>query len=421
MLGAAIHAALAVPLGIDECEALNRRRNVDAHRAHQVTKSVLCETLPAPCVSEFLFSHEFYWSAERAARDGGSKCSRWTRDEDWPTLEPHLVRPAGLGGIWENVLSMMPNRTLWMHGDSIMTQVCEAAICSLQRSHVVPQPPLCTGRDLAAETVPCPEINQLASRIGMQIRGIRLPNGARLLCTAVGVLEHEKVSAVLRGAGVDVALINYGLHYHTNANFGQMLHTLFSTLEAWAAAGAGRVSLFRELSAQHFKGGSYSPGAERPAPGTPCQCEPLQKRAARDSSERTLGNQNVEFNRLAKRAAAEHGVGMVPFYNLTAARHDMHRRHFCSYSNQVKVGRCCDCTHFCYTPLFWDAFFSQLGTSIRTHSRWDGSGLVEQQQEEVAAEGSRHGRKWRRGRGKWHGHERGPRRRAAHGQPEERR
>jgi hypothetical protein len=63
-------------------------------------------------------------------------------------------------------------------------------------------------------------------------------------------------------------------------------------------------------------------------------------------------------------------------------------------------------------------FFSQLGRSIRTHSRWDGSRLVEQQQEEVAAEGSRHGRKWRRGRGKWHGH---GRRRAAHGQPEARR
>jgi hypothetical protein len=127
----------------------------------------------------------------------------------------------------------------------------------------------------------------------------------------------------------------------------------------------------------------------------------------------------VEFNQLAKRAAAKHGVGMVPFYNLTAARHDMHRRHFCSYSNQVKVGRCCDCTHFCYTPLFWDVFFGQLGRSIRTHSRWDGSRLVEQQ--EVVAEGSRHGRKWRRGRGKWHGHGHGPRRRAAHGQPEARR
>ena len=30
-------------------------------------------------------------------------------------------------------------------------------------------------------------------------------------------------------------------------------------------------------------------------------------------------------------------MGVVPFYNLTAGRHGMHRRHFCSFSNQRKV------------------------------------------------------------------------------------
>lgn len=335
-------ASCAVPLAVDTCEAMNRQRNVDTRRTNQVTKAVLCETEPAPCVSEFLFSHEFYWSAARAAKMGGAKCARWKRDEDWPTSEPHLARPAGLGGVWESVLTSLPNRTLWLHGDSITTQVCEAAICSLLRSAVVPQPPLCTGLDRAPSTPPCHELDELAKSTGMQMRAIRLPNGAKLLCSAVGVLEREKVAAVLAKADVSVAVFNYGLHYHSNENFGKMLSTLFGELTTWAAQGVGRVPLFRELSAQHFKGGSYSPGAEKPPPGTPCHCEPLQGRGAIDSSERTLGNQNVEFNRLAALAAAERGVGIVPFFNLTAPRHDMHRRHFCSFSNQKKAGRCCD-------------------------------------------------------------------------------
>ena len=403
MAVAMVAAIVAVPLSTDACEALNVQRNIDTHRTNQVTKAVLCETQPAPCISEFLFGHEFYWSEKKARASGGVKCSMWTRDENWPTLEPHLQRPAGLGGIWESVLSAMPNRTLWLHGDSIMTQVCEASICSLLRSAVVPQPPLCTGSDVASSTTRCTDVDALARSVGMQLRAIRLPNGARLLCSAVGAFERDKIAAVLRGGGVDVAVFNYGLHYHTNANFGQMLATLFDELKVWAAASGGRVPLFRELSAQHFKGGSYSPGAERPPPGTPCQCEPLQARAAKDASERTLGNQNVEFNRLAALAAAERGVGIVPFYNLTAPRHDMHRRHFCSFSNQKKVGRCCDCTHFCYTPLFWDVFFSTLGSSIRSHPQWDRPRLVEDDGAE-AVEGAkgieqsrlRERRAWRR-------------------------
>ena len=66
------------------------------------------------------------------------------------------------------------------------------------------------------------------------------------------------------------------------------------------------------------------------------------------------------------------GVGVVPFYNLTAGRHGMHRRHFCSFSNQRKIGSCCDCTHFCYTPLFWDSFFARLRRAVTAHPNYRG-------------------------------------------------
>ena len=406
------------------CEQLNVQRNIDTHRQWQVTRAVLCDTQPAACVTEMLFSHEFYWSEKQAAANGGIKCAKWRRDEDWPTTDPHLLRSPDLGGLWEEVLQHMPNRTLWLHGDSIMTQVCEASICSLFRSGVVAQPPLCThGRH--PRTPACSEVDALGKDLGMQMRAVRLPNGAKLLCSAVGVLERDKIAAVLqRLPDLSVAMLNYGLHYHSNQNFGMMLDETFGLLQQWAAGAPGRVPLWRELSAQHFKGGSWTPGAHKPPPGTPCQCEALNARDAKDGGERTAANQNVEFNGLAARAARATHVRIVPFFELTATRHDMHRRHFCSYSNQRQVGRCCDCTHFCYTPLFWDTFFDRLGRTIRAHPGWRGveaDGVIDSLPPAIGVEdavpsarrgGGRGGRRWRRARaGKADGsddmHERG--------------
>ena len=62
--------------------------------------------------------------------------------------------------------------------------------------------------------------------------------------------------------------------------------------------------------------------------------------------------------------ARRHGIEVVPFFNLTAPRHDMHYGKFCSYNGQKKLGSCCDCTHFCYTPVFWDTVFDGLYRAI---------------------------------------------------------
>lgn len=104
-----------------------------------------------------LYAHEFYWDRRRARAStlGGSKChvchrgartlnyhvaesptrpathtcgpyrgQLWRRDEDWPTVEPLLSRtdtptPEGLLAL----LRLLPNKTVWFHGDSITTQV----------------------------------------------------------------------------------------------------------------------------------------------------------------------------------------------------------------------------------------------------------------------------------------------------------
>lgn len=364
------------PLGkfdASSCEDLNRKRNIQTKRRKHLTRAILCDTAPAACVTEMLFAHELYWSEAEAHSYGGTKCAQWTRDEDWPTHEPFLTRPRGLGGIWETLLRLLPNQTVWLHGDSITTQLCEAAFCSLARSRVVPQPALCTVGARHPSTPPCHDIDALARTIGMQMRAARLPNGARLVCSAVGVLERDKIATVLdRLPSISVAAFNYGLHYHSQGNFAEMLDALFDLLSTWAKAKPGRVPLYRENSAQHFKGGSWTPGAHKPPPGAACNCEPLAARDALSKSERVAANQNIAFNELARaKAAASGAVAVVPFFNLTAPRFNMHRRHFCSFSNQLKIGSCCDCTHLCYTPLFWDTFFVSLRNAIVRHPHFE--------------------------------------------------
>ena len=94
-----------------------------------------------PCVTELLFEHEFWLKPGRGFRNRAvtlRRCSAWRRDSDWPTAEPHLVRePRKVSdrfrGFWSS-LRRLPNRTVWVHGDSIQMQLFSAALCSLLRA-----------------------------------------------------------------------------------------------------------------------------------------------------------------------------------------------------------------------------------------------------------------------------------------------
>jgi len=108
----------------------------------------LCDTSP-PCATEVLFSHEFYWPAnpevpppELAFRRGRPSRCRTRADSDWTTVEPHVSRETTLPrprGFWDT-MQLLPNRTVWLHGDSIQLQMCDAALCSLMRAGVAPEP-----------------------------------------------------------------------------------------------------------------------------------------------------------------------------------------------------------------------------------------------------------------------------------------
>jgi hypothetical protein len=190
-----------------------------------------------------------------------------------------------------------------------------------------------------------------------------LPNGARLLCSGIGPYEQGRVDLVLKH--VDVALLNFGLHYTNPGSVETMLRSALFSLSAWRIGSPHtRIALWREGSAQHFAStGSYTKGAEVSQadvkPGAPCECSPF-----RGGDQST--NLNVRTWQLERTLAPVHGVGLVPFFNLTAPRHNMHRGHYCAFDRAKKTpGRCCDCTHLCYTPLFWEAVFGGMHRALR--------------------------------------------------------
>mmetsp|Transcript_15904 Transcript_15904/g.40559 ORF Transcript_15904/g.40559 Transcript_15904/m.40559 type:complete len:172 (+) Transcript_15904:76-591(+) len=157
----------------------------------------------------------------------------------------------------------------------------------------------------------------------------------------------------------------------------------------------GKLAFLREPAAQHFgDGGAYNesrPHSRRP--DELCACQPADTNDPRDT------------NRLAaetlRQLAAELAptVHVLPFFNHTRQRHDMHPQAMCAYrparsppplngssspigalrvrvaeadlAEDVQPSRaCCDCTHFCYTPAFYDVtFFTPLYHALHSQTR----------------------------------------------------
>ena len=356
------------------CEAANDAfRNETHHRLRgKVTRAVMCDASP-PCVTELLFEHEFWIKPGRRSNSrlavAMQRCRNWQHDDDWPTTDPHVTRQPHFRGIW-SVLRLLPNRTVWIHGDSLQLQLHSAALCSLLRDGKVATPSALSGRTRPAW------VNALSATSGLNLFHTELVNGVRLLGSGLGRYEPRGVEQVL--AHTDVAIFNFGLHYLERGELGRMMRSAFAQLAEWRAREPSRrLALWREGSAQHFAGGAYYRGAEKVRPGEPCQCYALNQsrshgaRAPSDGhsdathrAHEEAANINIEAVALERKLASGTGVGLVPFFELTAKRHDMHRAHFCSYHDQARVGSCCDCTHLCYTPVFWDAVFAGLREAL---------------------------------------------------------
>ncbi len=162
---------------------------------------------------------------------------------------------------------------------------------------------------------------------------VRGATGTILVNKGYAKYNAEQLAQLL--AVVDVVIINYGHHYAgaTIEEYGADMRALFKQLSEWVAAAPAsgrRAALFRETGAQHFVGtGAFASWEQaHPALGSSCACAPLAGGAAAD-------NHITRQNAAVAAAAAEYpAVAVVPFYELTAPRHDMHEGPFCGFGNK---------------------------------------------------------------------------------------
>ena len=287
------------------------------------------------------------------------------------------------------------NSTVLFVGDSINNLVGVALECEVAKAHsqdwsLVAQPADVIPSLLTASTRLAERLQALHSFN----TGVNMPEGSWWVAPLV---SHARGTVIVRkGYGrynatslgmilplVDVAIVNFGLHYgRPSEEYSGDMERLFAQLDAWVTAGGvderhgaprwRRRALFRETSAQHFKGTGSFRDMSQARPAGPdaasaagasaldavdgaCACEAM---SAEVEATNDVKLQNDVISRIAQRYAAT--VGIVPFYNLTAPRHDMHEGPFCGYGAKTGPTPCCDCTHLCYTPQLWRTWFHHL-------------------------------------------------------------
>ena len=309
----AARRAMAKNASAAACEVANaaaRSERPELAQRGYLTKAVMCDVHPF-CATETLFSHEFSWTPQRE-RKVVSRCRSWQTDADWPTTEPYLSRKTAVPRprtFWD-IMQLLPNRTVWLHGDSIQLQMCDAAICSLMRAGAASEPVF------GGSSVMPARLRAALAPSKYNFMTTLLPNGARLLCSGIGIYQRENVEKVL--PHVDVAVLNFGLHYHNAAHFEGALSDALLTLSLWRKVSPRtRVALWREGSAQHC-----APHAHRTCCGLRSNHAELVSRhvlpmlvsqsGARDPTPRARRSFSSRRGLADSRATARRSVAMCP-------------------------------------------------------------------------------------------------------------
>lgn len=178
----------------------------------------------------------------------------------------------------------------------------------------------------------------------------------------------------------DVVVANFGLHYGDVDVYRADMEHVLAELDAFARSRRGRVSVFREVSSQHFpvptgdyleavkrdpalvvlgnrsadgraasgRGGGRLASGAAPSWSGPSMCAPSTETKTRWRNEVLHGL-----------AANVKRVRMQPFEQLTRARWDYHAS-IRWVGGQFKS----DCTHFCYSQCFWERSFHDLFLAI---------------------------------------------------------
>ena len=187
-------------------------------------------------------------------------------------------------------------------------------------------------------------------------------------CTALGHRFEELLNTT------DVLILGLNpSHYKGDGLWEHDVRHALRAMDRWAAASPRRVAVWREPALNHFRNGEYDPTVahSRAATAEGC-CRPLAPAVAHRTKHASLA-------RAAEALASAHAprVRVLRWLNETLPRHDAHKSDACRFDSpkvdglhpnpgrltghRNSTGRpvrsCCDCVHFCYSKLFYDAVF----------------------------------------------------------------
>lgn len=307
-------------------------------------------------------------------------CAARKRYSEWPMYDPYLAHQREEDARTVELVVRLGNRTMLIAGDSVSNLDYRGLRCAVQREELFD--PVRTARLLESWRA-----WGRAHKLSCCGQVMSTTLGGTVVFVGVYRYEHDVVAALLRSS--DVLLLNYGLHYrHSNmGTYVADMRALFAHIQrANAQAGAGAQGggtrvLFRETTAQHFKGtGAYTVGAERVG-SNGCVCSAHTQAV---SFENHIAVENGFVAQLAANVTAG-AVPVVPFYALTVPRYNMHNAddwcgHGASRQQALKAGgaarlmrarasSCCDCTHFCFTPQLYDAYFAGVERALALADR----------------------------------------------------
>ncbi len=357
-MAAAARAACSRHPGFSDATQLNATKKLAISCA-----SPEADGRAAPCIYEpfFHFPRGFEsMGAEELARHYKVvvpfvQCRLRPRDEDWPTHEAYLQRTPDVRDI-RDVLKLLGHGRVTFVGASLARATLGAIACAMESRGI--------RRGREAQFGPWgwatfSEDNGGCRNFTAIRRSVPLQQRVQALRDAGCLRRGRKFAEMLNRT--DVVIVGYNpQHYETLDDWWRLdLATMLPLLQEFATR-PGKLAVLREPAAQHFAGGEYRAHALSFVSSTKGCCNPIST----DSPSNYNWRATLMMRRLARKLAPD--VRILPWYNVTAVRWGAHvgTRASC-FSRQRAAGGgeewardkgCgCDCTHFCYTPLFYDS------------------------------------------------------------------
>ena len=319
-----------------------------------------------PCLHEpfFHFARGFEgMSAEIMARHSDKRRNgidpyvqcrirRVGHDEDWPTVDAYHQRRKHTKTIVD-IMEILGSRHVTMVGASLVRQALGAMQCQLEAAGLRRRHELQWRHwgwsTFASDNRGCTDVWHAVADSGER-RFERLK--------ASGCIARGSAFASMLNAS-DVVIVGYNpQHYESSLAWWRHDLSVLIPMLAEFARQPGKLAIVREPPAQHFAGGVYELASARFVSATRGCCQRLNAADA-------YRNFNYDAVAIVHELVAQYGAGRVrilPWYNATLQRWNAHVASRAACFEQrgdaawARRRECvCDCTHFCYTPLFWDA------------------------------------------------------------------